>query len=124
MKTQAESSGREYSEPIVFEGNAAADLADNAVLQRALTSNKRHALGAWLGAAVAIKDPTSVSFRRQSGSHLLVVGQNEELADGVLTAALVGLAATGRSARDAAQPGTNRSAGAKSSERFLCRPLR
>ena len=87
------------AKPIVFEGNVAADISANALLATALAGNtktKRKAPCGWLGAAVAIKDPTSVTMRRQSGNHLLVVGQNEELADGVLTAAVVGIAATGQ----------------------------
>ena len=39
---------------------------------------------AWLGDAVAIKDPTSALFRRQGGNHLLIVGQNDEAALGVI----------------------------------------
>ena len=35
---------------------------------------------AWLGDAIAIKDPTAVVFRPQSGSNVLVVGQNDEAA--------------------------------------------
>jgi hypothetical protein len=42
---------------------------------------------------VAIKDPTSALFRRQGGNHLLVIGQNEEAALGVVTACLLSLAA-------------------------------
>ena len=78
----------------------AADISANEQLVAAIegdSDTKRKAPCAWLGSAVAIKDPTSVTFRRQSGIHLLVVGQNEELADGVLTASIVGIAATGRS---------------------------
>ena len=36
---------------------------------------------------VAIKDPTSALFRRQGGNHLLIVGQNDEAALGVMAAA-------------------------------------
>jgi len=48
---------------------------------------------AWLGAAVAIKDPTSILMRRQSGSNLLVVGQQEQPANGILASCLLSLAA-------------------------------
>ena len=37
---------------------------------------------AWLGDAIAIKDPTAAVFRPQSGSNLLIVGQNDETALG------------------------------------------
>ena len=47
---------------------------------------------AWLGAAVAIKEPTVATFARHAGSNLLVVGAWEESALGVLTNAVVALA--------------------------------
>ena len=82
---------------IVFEGNVLAKLADNPRLRSALEQDAPTAVSpvpeAWLGAAVAIKDPTSVVFRRQSGANLLVVGQQDETALGVITAAIVGAAA-------------------------------
>ena len=81
----------------VFEGNAAADIAENNLLRAALqegpSSQRQHAPRAWLGSAVAIKDPTAALFRRQGGSNLLIVGQQEELALGILTSSLVSLAA-------------------------------
>ena len=48
---------------------------------------------AWLGEAMAIKDLTAAVFRRQSGSNLLMVGQQDEAALGMLTSAVVSLAA-------------------------------
>ena len=83
--------------PIVFEGDAPAELARNPLLRRwleepAWPESPRSAL-AWLGDPVAIKDPTSAQFRRQGGNHLLVVGQNADAALGIMTAALVSLAA-------------------------------
>jgi hypothetical protein len=47
---------------------------------------------AWLGDAVAIKDPTAALFRRQGGNHVLIVGQNDEAAIGVTAAVLLSLA--------------------------------
>ena len=44
---------------------------------------------AWLGEAVAIKDPTAAVFRPQSGGNLLIVGQNDEAALGHDDARLV-----------------------------------
>ncbi len=80
--------------PTVFEGNAAADIADNHLLTEVLRQppTERLAPRAWLGAAVAIKDPTQVLFRRQGGTNLLIVGQQEELALGILTSCLLSLA--------------------------------
>ena len=48
---------------------------------------------AWLGSAVAIKDPTAATFGRHAGSNLLVVGAWEESALGVLTNAVLALVA-------------------------------
>ncbi len=42
---------------------------------------------------IAIKDPTAVVFRPQSGSNLLIVGQNDEAALGMMIMALVSIAA-------------------------------
>jgi DNA segregation ATPase FtsK/SpoIIIE-like protein len=96
----------------VFEGNVAADPSANEHLQGLLRSprpERAAAQRAWLGAAVAIKDPTSANFRRQSGSNLLIVGQQEELALGMLANGLIALAASsgglaGSLILDGAQP--------------------
>jgi energy-coupling factor transporter ATP-binding protein EcfA2 len=83
--------------PIVFEGNLPADPAKNVALQGLLSAScwpePATAARAWLGAAVAIKDPTSILFSRQSGNHFLVVGHQEDEALGVLATALLSLAA-------------------------------
>ena len=42
---------------------------------------------------MAIKDPTDVIFRRQGGSNLLIVGQQDELAFGILANCLLSLSA-------------------------------
>lgn len=95
LSARAASEMSDWPAPIVFEGNAAADPAENAKLQAALTGViSEPAPTAWLGAAVAIKDPTSAVFRRQAGANLLIVGQHEESALGILAASVVGLAAT------------------------------
>lgn len=84
--------------PIVFEGNVAANPSDNGLLRDALCG-PRAVRGpavprAWVGAAVSIKEPTSVAFHRQSGANLLIVGQQEDLALGVLATSLISLHAT------------------------------
>ncbi len=82
---------------IIFEGHAAANLQDNADLRRRLelgaTAESASNARAWLGAAVAIKEPTAAVFRAQSGTNLLMVGQNELLARGILLSSILGLAA-------------------------------
>ncbi len=83
-------------EPIVFEGNAPASVRDNALLRAALDAKSVPAgtpPRVWLGAPNSIKGPTEAIFRRQSGNHLLIVGQREEAASGMLAVALVALAA-------------------------------
>ncbi len=82
---------------IVFEGNIPADLAKNELLEGLLNradwpEGGAESLG-WLGEAIAIKDPTAAVFRPQNGSNLIIVGQREEPALGVMASALLGLAA-------------------------------
>ncbi len=93
----AERRGQSYEPPVVFEGNMPADLAGNALLGELLHAGspaaETHVAHAWLGAPVAIKGPTAATFVRQGGSNLLVVGQNDHAAVGVLTSALISLAA-------------------------------
>jgi S-DNA-T family DNA segregation ATPase FtsK/SpoIIIE len=97
---------RNYRPPrpqIVFEGNAPAEVEKNRLLQDLLTGSPllagegpgvrspRRVL-AWLGDPIAIRDPIAAAFRRQSGSNLLIVGQNDEAALGMMTVALISLA--------------------------------
>ena len=80
--------------PLVFEGSAAADLATNHPLATLLhTPSPAGPVSVWLGDSVAIKDPTAAVFRPQSGANLLLIGQADESALGIFTAALVSLAA-------------------------------
>jgi hypothetical protein len=82
---------------IVFEGSAPADVHKNQLLRdllqgyQGVPSDKPPQ--AWLGEAIAIKDPTAAIFRRYAASNLLVVGQFDEPALAMMTTALVGLAA-------------------------------
>ena len=85
--------------PVVFEGNAPADVGRNHLLNQCLRepvtaeADSRQAQLAWLGEAMAINDLTAAPFRRQHGSNLVIVGQQEETALGMLTTAVVSLAA-------------------------------
>jgi S-DNA-T family DNA segregation ATPase FtsK/SpoIIIE len=85
--------------PIVFEGNAPADISENqllcAALDGTLTSHPA-APRCWLGAPNAIKGPTEVVFQRQSGNHLLIVGQRAEAMQTMLATSLIALAAQNR----------------------------
>jgi len=81
---------------IVFEGNAPADVGNNHLLHETLLNHKPKALKgdhAWLGEALAIKDPTAAVFRSQSGANLLIVGQNDEAALAIMLVSLLSLAA-------------------------------
>jgi hypothetical protein len=83
---------------IVFDGNQAADPAGNPLLTELLEAGTIRGKEpgpplAWLGDAIAIKDPTAAVFRRQGGANLLVVGQREDLGTSLLALAIVSLAA-------------------------------
>ncbi len=90
-------------EQIVFEGNLPAIPAMNHILDRLISAPDwpvdPKADYAWLGEAIAIKDPTCATFRPQSGSNVLVVGQNDVLALGILSMSMISLAAQ-RSPKD------------------------
>ena len=81
---------------IVFEGNNPAEIEKNHLLHQliedgpAATARDR---SAWLGDALAIKDPTKAVFRRQSGSSLLIFEQRGEHARALLAAAAIAAAA-------------------------------
>ena len=83
---------------IVFDGNQAADPALNPLLTELLASGTVHgselvAPLAWMGDAIAIKDPTAAIFRRQGGANMLIVGQREDLGAAILAMSMVSLAA-------------------------------
>ena len=83
---------------MVFDGNEAADPAGNALLAELLrdgtVAGKPEAAPlAWLGDAIAIKDPTAAIFRRQGGANLLIIGQREDLGVSLLAVSMVSLAA-------------------------------
>ena len=89
-------SGRKPQLPIIFEGNAPADIRDHAELNSLLHSRPTTRPGkarAWLGAPNSIKGPTEALFQRQSGSHFLAVGQSAERTTTLLAVSLVSLAA-------------------------------
>ena len=82
--------------PIIFEGNAPAEVRDNAELAALLRSRpvtRPRSARAWLGAPNSIKGPTEALFQRQSGSHLLIVGQAAERSLSLLAITLVSLSA-------------------------------
>ncbi len=87
-----------HLERIVFDGNQAADPAGNPLLTELLASGTVHGAElvaplAWMGDAIAIKDPTAAIFRRQGGANMLIVGQREDLGTSLLAISMVSLAA-------------------------------
>ncbi len=81
---------------VVFEGNAPAPIAGNRLLRTTIETvptPRPVTVPLWLGEAVAIKDPTEAALRRQAGSNLVVVGQADEHALGLVTASIVAAAA-------------------------------
>ncbi len=81
--------------PIVFEGNAPAEILRNHVLAELLAAPKvkpTTAPIAYLGEPVAIKSPTGIAFRKQSGANVLVIGQQDELALAMLGMVIISLA--------------------------------
>jgi hypothetical protein len=85
-----------YSSPIVFEGNAPADMRENELLRSALAvvpTTVPVSGRVWLGAPNSIKGPTEAVFQRQSGSHLLIIGQRDEAALTMLGGAILALSA-------------------------------
>ncbi|MEM8737375.1 MAG: FtsK/SpoIIIE domain-containing protein [Planctomycetota bacterium] len=86
----------------VFEGNAPASVADNGPLNRLLDaetwpaeSDRSNTVSEWaqLGEPIAIDDPVAVAFPRLNGSNALILGQNADATLGLMTTALLSLAA-------------------------------
>lgn len=106
---------KEYPGPIVFEGDAPADIRENPLMRELLAKPLSTAAltpRAWLGAPNSIKGPTELAFQRQSGNNVLIVGQRDEAVLAIFATTLVALAAQhpGDSARfivaDASAPGS------------------
>jgi hypothetical protein len=114
LRAYAESQdGYTRSRPlIVFRGNQLTDINSNEQMQRLYSldefplpsdvkkmfdlrdwSESENPALAWLGEAVEIAPHTAAHFRRRSGSNLLIVGDNEEVAYGMLASSLLSLAA-------------------------------
>ena len=93
---RAEQQPGHYGSPIVFEGNAPADIRDNELLCASLATRPTvppPIARAWLGAPNSIKGPTEAAFQAQSGSNLLIVGQRDEAALNLIGVSLLALAA-------------------------------
>lgn len=96
VRAKAEACGKAHLRPIVFEGNAPADVRENTLLAELLAAPLQVPPAApriWLGAPNSIKGPTEAVFLRQSGNNLLVVGQREEAMLAILSVGLISLSA-------------------------------
>ncbi|HEY7119132.1 MAG TPA: FtsK/SpoIIIE domain-containing protein [Tepidisphaeraceae bacterium] len=86
-----------YGEPaVVFEGNAPADITKNRQLLKLLDTGAAQqpaAPIAWMGEPVAIKDPSGILMRRQSGVNVLIVGQADEQALAIMVSQMISLSA-------------------------------
>lgn len=82
---------------VVFEGNIPSDVRVNfelnGLLERPPATELTRKLKAWLGEAVAIKDPTAAVFSQRTGANLLLVGQQPEASLGAVMVGIVALAA-------------------------------
>lgn len=83
--------------PIVFEGNALADIRQNRSLGELIDApawpSAMPAPRIWLGEPVAIKEPTHLTLRQQSAAHALLIGQRDDVAQTLLASAVLCLAA-------------------------------
>ena len=97
VQAKVQETGIRKPAPVVFEGNVPADITRNPLLSRLLDApnwpDSNTSPRAWIGEPVAIKDPTSITLRRQSGSNILVVGQDDEAALDILSSAMISIAA-------------------------------
>lgn len=88
--------GFDAKRPIVFEGNMPADVRDNRLLESTLATPATKMPAdpkVWLGLPNAIKGPTEALFPRQSGRHLLLIGQNDEAIAAIMGLGMLALAA-------------------------------
>jgi DNA segregation ATPase FtsK/SpoIIIE-like protein len=96
VRERAVQSKKQFPNPIIFEGDAPADVRENQPLQRLLEADaieKPVSPRIWLGAPNSIKGPTEAVLHRQSGNNMLIVGQRDEAALAMLSTGLIALAA-------------------------------
>jgi len=92
----ADGRSKAFPGPVVFEGNAPADVRENPALRALLEADAikpKLSTPIWLGAPNSIKGPTEAVFQKRSGNNLLVVGQREEAVLAMISLALISLAA-------------------------------
>ena len=81
---RAAATGLDNKPRVVFEGNAPANIADDPYITGLLASRQfGGAPRLFLGAPNSIKSPTEAVFERQSGSNLMIVGQRDDVVEGM-----------------------------------------
>ncbi len=96
VRAHADLTAPDHPGPMVFEGDAPADVRDNTALHHTLLATPTSppaSARTWLGAPNSIKAPTEVSFSRRSADHLLAVGQRDDALLAMAGIALAALAA-------------------------------
>jgi hypothetical protein len=92
----AKAGGRKIPDPIIFEGNNLARLEEckplNDLINASNWPEKSKVNEAFLGEPIAIRQPTAARFRRQGGSHLLIVARDESQGTGMLASSVISLA--------------------------------
>jgi DNA segregation ATPase FtsK/SpoIIIE, S-DNA-T family len=96
-KLHERANGRDIKPPVVFEGNAPADVRRNVPLAALLhdgpaVADDHAGRRAWLGESMALGDPTAATFHPAGGTNLVIIGQQEDAALGMMATAVVGLA--------------------------------
>ncbi len=87
---------RSYPRPATFDGRAPAHLEESPSLLAALSQHEW--LGSssapliWLGTPIDVKPPTGAALERQARSNLLIAGEDQARAYGVIVAAMISIA--------------------------------
>ena len=98
VREQADRLSPPAGSPLIFEGDAPADVRENSRLRQVLRdipTQPPAVVRTWLGAPNSIKGPTEVAFARRSTDNLLVVGQRDDAVLGLFGIALAAHYPTG-----------------------------
>lgn len=102
IETMVPALKHQLTAPIIFEGNVPAKPEQNQALRDFVQTGAAtpaadvpagNSARFWIGEAVSITGPTMLEFRRWSGSNLLIVGQDQRGAQGIMQNTFVALAA-------------------------------
>lgn len=97
LADRRQQAGYSYPPPVTFERKTPAQLEDNpslkALLAQSTWPSKTRSAKVWLGQPIEIKEPTNATLSRDIRSNLLILGDNEQEAYGLLLAAFISLTA-------------------------------